>query len=409
VALHFVKLTYGADFDGPDPLLARRGGSGAASPWRWMGRGTAQLGLYDHVPAEDRELEAVLAGRHPGTGEYLLGHQGTNVAYEFTFAAPDVVRHFLHEFASVEPVVEDVRRCHEDSVTAAIDYLERCTTAHGLVGASFTREATSGQDGPTLETRVVLANLTGGVDGQWSLLDSQRVRFHAHSMTGLYYADLRLGLTMSDLWVGWRDSGRGLYELVDLDSEDVGPGWQPAVSRPGQRAGVNEDRFLERIEGLALVSRRDVVDALVEAMPEGMSVEGVERWVDLLASWGDPARSPDIRRPVSEVVPTDSELSVLGWRPWSSDGLVVWLKGLKIIRDYGERWPEATDPGQELGATSSRYIPVTTEKRSLDRVVTAGELDKVCRELGYRHRGPALNLGQGRNQVPDGRSGRTGR
>ena len=61
---------------GVECRLVRYYSDSMEGPGRWLGLGAAELGLVGPVNGDD--LEAVLAGRHPATGERLVGAQGSS-------------------------------------------------------------------------------------------------------------------------------------------------------------------------------------------------------------------------------------------------------------------------------------------------------------------------------------------
>ena len=95
------------------------GGPEAAG--EWLGRGAASLGLSGRV--SDRELRAVLEGRHPTTDYELRDSRGTRVpGFDLTFSAPKSVS-VLFGVAG-RPVRKRVQAAHEIAVRDALSYLE---------------------------------------------------------------------------------------------------------------------------------------------------------------------------------------------------------------------------------------------------------------------------------------------
>jgi len=97
-------------------------GSGEA-PGRWIGKGSARLGLSGVVAAED--LRAVLDGRCPATGRSLIAVRRPDrlPGLDLTFSAPKSVS--LLFALSDENVASAVRNAHDAAVTQALGYLER--------------------------------------------------------------------------------------------------------------------------------------------------------------------------------------------------------------------------------------------------------------------------------------------
>jgi conjugative relaxase-like TrwC/TraI family protein len=188
----------------------------------WLGGGAEALGLRGSVAAS--ELEAVLAGADPASGELLNPAQDrVRVAgFDLTFAAPKSVSLC---FALGDPAAADqVRVAHESAVAAAVGYLEReaitarrgsgdgrhSVAVDGVVGAAFLHRTSRAPD-PHLHTHVVLANLVAGRDGRWSAFDARGLYAHARTAGLLYQAHLRhelrrrLGLEWGELRAGMAD------------------------------------------------------------------------------------------------------------------------------------------------------------------------------------------------------------
>lgn len=97
-------------------------GSGEAPGW-WTGAAAHRLGLSGRVLPSD--LQAVLAGQHPRTGEALRSGKGGPrlPGFDLTFRAPKSVS-LLWALAGPE-VGEEVRAAHDRAVQTAMTYLER--------------------------------------------------------------------------------------------------------------------------------------------------------------------------------------------------------------------------------------------------------------------------------------------
>ncbi len=101
-------------------------GEGEA-PGRWTGDAAAELGLGGDVGTDD--LRAMLAGKHPSTGEPLIQSLGVNRGqgpvpdFDLTFSAPKSVSLLwaLHDHRTRVIVSE----AHERSVDAAPGYMQR--------------------------------------------------------------------------------------------------------------------------------------------------------------------------------------------------------------------------------------------------------------------------------------------
>lgn len=202
-------------------------GSGEA-PGKWTGATAELLDLNGRVDAES--LRALLAGRHPITGEKLVAQQRTVPGFDLTFRAPKSVS-LVWALADDHTSLE-VRQAHDTAVAAALDYVERHAAftrrGHGgveqvpiggFVAATF-RHRTSRADDPLLHTHVLVANLAHtGDDNTWRTLDARHLYLHAKTAGYLYQAQLRHELT-TRLGIEWGPVRNG-YADIDGVPRDV--------------------------------------------------------------------------------------------------------------------------------------------------------------------------------------------
>jgi conjugative relaxase-like TrwC/TraI family protein len=197
------------------------------APGRWDGALARELGLAGRVEAD--QLRAVLAGRHPASGELLAGHPARKVTgFDLAFRAPKSVS-LAWGLAEDEQVAAQVREAHRVAVRAALGYLEReagltrrgaggseRVAGSGLAAAAF-EHRTSREGDPLLHTHVVVANLIRTVDdGVWRTLDSRGLYRHAKTAGVLYQAQLRHELTVR-LGLGWQPVVNGHADLEGFD------------------------------------------------------------------------------------------------------------------------------------------------------------------------------------------------
>ncbi len=197
---------------------------GPEASGEWVGAGGAALGLNGTVSAT--ELDRVLSGQHPATGEALGRVLRARVpGFDLTFSAPKSVSVLFgigdDELRAV------LRDAHDRAVIDALGYMEREAAvtrrgpagAHGIVGnglvAAAFRHRTSRAGDPQLHTHVLVANLTLGADGQWSTLDGRRIYAHAKTAGYLYEARLRSLLTHA-LGVEWTPVRNGIADIVGV-------------------------------------------------------------------------------------------------------------------------------------------------------------------------------------------------
>jgi conjugative relaxase-like TrwC/TraI family protein len=167
-------------------------------PGRWVGSGSALVGLAGEVTPED--LGAILDGLDPRTGEPLVGYR-KDAGFDRTLSAAKSVSLLwgLGNRATAEQVVA----AHDQAVIAALAYLEdaACTvrrgkggsTHHrgaGLVAAGF-RHRTSREADPQLHTHLVTANMALGPDGRWTALHSADIFHHGRTAGFIYQSVLR--------------------------------------------------------------------------------------------------------------------------------------------------------------------------------------------------------------------------
>jgi conjugative relaxase-like TrwC/TraI family protein len=205
-------------------------------PGRWLGHGAAALGLTGPLTPDRAEvlrelLDGRLAGEQLARPVWRYDAHGHRVdvrvsGFDLTFSAPKSVS-VLWALAPPE-VAEQVRQAHTQAVHDALALLEplvaRAARGHqgdgqragrigtsGVLAAGF-EHGTSRAGDPQLHTHVLLLNLTQGVDGRWSALDSRTLHRQATTASHLYQHVLRAELTRR-LGVGWTPVERGIAEV----------------------------------------------------------------------------------------------------------------------------------------------------------------------------------------------------
>jgi conjugative relaxase-like TrwC/TraI family protein len=165
---------------GRDDYYSGRGEAAGA----WTGSGAARLGLAGDVDAEG--FSALLAGRDPSSPRSMRGHRGNQrvAGYDLTFSAPKSasILFVIGDRATSRALVE----AHEESLAAALDYVEREAVqvrrghdgrtkrrGRGLVAAAYRHRMSRAED-PQLHTHVVTANMMEGEDGRWSACTATR-------------------------------------------------------------------------------------------------------------------------------------------------------------------------------------------------------------------------------------------
>jgi conjugative relaxase-like TrwC/TraI family protein len=290
---------------------------GPEASGEWVGAGGAALGLRGPVNAT--ELDRVLSGQHPATGEALGRVLSARVpGFDLTFSAPKSVSVLFG--IGDDKLRAVLRDAHDRAVIDALGYMEReaavtrrgpggahVIAGNGLVAAAF-RHRTSRAGDPQLHTHVLVANLTLGADGQWSTLDGRRIYAHAKTAGYLYEARLRSLLTR-ELGVEWTPVRNGLADIIgvpatvlrafsrrraDIEAELERHGTTSAAAaqvaalqtRRGKDHGVTPEQLVPewRHRAVQLGLTHDVVQALrgrVRSAP--LPAELVEKIAGLLA------------------------------------------------------------------------------------------------------------------------------
>ena len=199
------------------------------APGRWDGALARELELEGLVQSDD--LKAVLAGRHPSTGEMLASHPARKVTgFDLVFRAPKSVS-LAWALTDDQQMAEQFREAHRAAVGAALGYLEReagftrrgaggaeRVAATGLAAATFEHRTSRAGD-PLLHTHVVVANLVHTADdGVWRTLDSRGLFRHAKTAGVLYQAQLRHELT-TRLGLAWQPVVNGHADLAGFDRD----------------------------------------------------------------------------------------------------------------------------------------------------------------------------------------------
>ena len=199
----------------------------------WWGDGRKALALEGE--ANRGQMAALLAGRHPESGEALgRAPRSDGVrAYDLTFSAPKTVS-VLATFTggrSEQVLLE----AHDNAVKAALRMLEeRASTRAGKNGVTrletggltvlLVRHRTSRSLDPQLHTHALVFAKVQGSDGRWRALDASIVFRAQRTFGAVYQAALRSELTRA-AGVRWgpvvkgQAEIEGLEELVDVFSK----------------------------------------------------------------------------------------------------------------------------------------------------------------------------------------------
>jgi conjugative relaxase-like TrwC/TraI family protein len=214
------------------------------APGEWMGELAAELGLEGEVDPD--AYAAVLAGKHPVTGDVLVARPEPRkfvdadgrerqldpiLGYDIRFAAPKSVS-LLYAVGSPE-VRAAILRAHDYAVAEAVGHLERtaCFVQRGKGGAviepgsgffsmGFLHRSSRAGD-PALHTHLVTANLTRAVsDGRWLSLANPRRQSpllrEAKAAGHVYQAALRAEGTR-ELGAEWQAVVNGYADLAGIE------------------------------------------------------------------------------------------------------------------------------------------------------------------------------------------------
>src|SRR5580658_4944917 len=202
----------------------------------WLGAASAALGLSGPVTRHD--LDALLSGVDPLTGEIIRAAKVRVAALDCVFSPPKSVS-ILHALGPAG-AAEELQAGHELAVAGAVGYLERCggrvrragtgaaggpggaagvrsLPAEGLAAAAFLHRTSRAPD-PHLHTHVLVANSAPGPDGRWSALDGRALFLHASTAAHLYEAHVRREVA-ERLGLAWRPLAGSWSDLEGFDAE----------------------------------------------------------------------------------------------------------------------------------------------------------------------------------------------
>jgi conjugative relaxase-like TrwC/TraI family protein len=179
----------------------------------WQGRLAGQFGLAGTVSAED--FAKLSQGQHPQTGEQLVRQRAS---YEYQDADGQTIKTMEHRagwdatFSAPKSVSltalvggdQRVREAHRQSVSVALDQLERYTQARiggnhppettgRFIAAKFEHDTARPVDGyvaPQLHTHAVVFNITERDNGQHRALQPQSLFASQQFATAIYQSEL---------------------------------------------------------------------------------------------------------------------------------------------------------------------------------------------------------------------------
>ncbi len=315
----------------------------------------------------------------------------------------------------------------------------------GVVAGTFTHAVNRNHD-PHLHSHVVMANLVHASDGRWGACDGRGLRAHSAAASAVYDAHLRHELTRT-LGVRWSQAPGNSKEVEGVPAVLLGEfssraadirrqrhdagvrstrgariAW--AVTRAGKemappfdvlvvewrrraacadradlsqvlpprrqpgRVSVDEHAFAAVLLPMAHggAHRRDVVQALAVAAPDGAPTSWIDRlatlWVPETASPAVGVTEPLHRR--ADVMPGGHLIRVLGPRPLEPAAHEVWRDAARAIDGYRRRWGLTRSPDSFGLGDPPMPRALFGAARLADHVRTMHEVDAARVRLGFR-------------------------
>jgi len=222
---------------------------------RWWGAGRAALGVHGDVGGD--ELRALLESRHPITGARLGRGFGAKSARAFdaTFSAPKSVS-ALWALTPDPWTRAEVLAAHDAAVDATLAWFEAhgAVTRRGTDGvdqvdtlgitAALFRQHTSRTVDPQLHTHAIISAKVQDPSGMWLSLDARFLKGQQRTMSWVYDAALRCGIT-ARLGLDWSpvEPGEGQSDLTVVPWVDQGP--VLGTVRAGGHQARRADRSVE--------------------------------------------------------------------------------------------------------------------------------------------------------------------
>jgi conjugative relaxase-like TrwC/TraI family protein len=267
---------------------------------RWIGRGTAGLGLAG--PVARRDLAALLRGCDPGDGHFLPACKPARrrAGWDLTLAAPKSIS-VLAALAVNDGAA--LTGAHAAAVAEVVEHFElrllagrrgpmsasRQVPPEGLVGAAFQHRVNAAAD-PHLHTHLIVCNLGRSPEGVWSALQSSWWTQRA-SVGAIYQMSLRHHLQAEGLSLPWRLRHDGFAEVVGVPRSVL-----RATSSRGRAAAADGAAFGARSAGrtvgirmTAMAQSRSAAGWRPGATVEGAAGFGPEEAARILSETRAPA------------------------------------------------------------------------------------------------------------------------
>ena len=198
----------------------------AAHPTKWVGKGSASLGLAGVV--NQQEFSQMLSGQSPD-GQMLTGKgvdpEKRRAATDFTFSAPKSV-----SIAALVQQDERVLEAHHQAVAAALAVLEeryaqtrvsteagRTKVTTGNIAAAVFTHSTSREAEPQLHSHCVVMNVTQLNDGRWFSLSNESAIANQKLLGQIYQNELAVALKQQGYLI--EPKAYGQFELAGYSPE----------------------------------------------------------------------------------------------------------------------------------------------------------------------------------------------
>jgi len=276
-----------------------------ATPSRWLGSASADLGLGNQVKRED--ILQTMQGLDPRSGEALVQKNGENRRYAFdlTFSAPKSVS--IAWAVGGEEVKRGIEAAQDRAVEKTLAFIEekmslgrRGSAKEGtiiyeqvkLLAASY-RHGSSRELDPQIHTHLMLQNMGLRADGTWGALDPKEMYESKMALGAVYRAEL--SGEMAKLGFGI-EADRDYFRLKGIppELEEEFSKRRAQIEKALQEKGMSGGKAAE-VAALGTRKAKEVLDTEILK----------EQWTEIAAEYGVEAefirslRSPE--REVKEV------------------------------------------------------------------------------------------------------------
>jgi conjugative relaxase-like TrwC/TraI family protein len=276
---------------------------GQDTPGQW--RGGEALGLDQKVSLE--QLQRLMAGEHPETGERLIGRGGTgrdrNPGWDLTFSAPKSVSALYA--AGDDKLKEGIKQAHHNAVAKAMGYLEAdcldnaarvvskkggrrvesTAAVKGLVWGEFFHR-TSRELDAQIHSHCVVPNVAQREDGKWIAPNLQQVFREKMTAGAIYRAELGQGMRALGFEI---EADRQFFRVKEVPKE-----LETEMSK--RRQEIEARMMREGVEGAKQASRVTLLTRKEKRLVDEKHLHAA--WQSVAAEKGlTPERLAEIRQP----------------------------------------------------------------------------------------------------------------